>query len=184
MSVMEYELYHYGVKGQKWGIRRYQNKDGSLTEAGKRRVNDDGTFKTNREYRKHMASERSLLDQKYRKRYGADKAYDDADDVMGKRAEELGKEWDDLDPEEYERIYAKADSLSSKSYKAAEADMRKKYGKDYDAFCKYEKRVNTATVVGGIALTAAITVGTVKATQLAGRAIVKGGEAVVKALLK
>lgn len=30
------ELYHYGVKGQKWGVRRYQNKDGSLTEEGKR----------------------------------------------------------------------------------------------------------------------------------------------------
>ena len=31
------ELYHYGVLGQKWGIRRYQNKDGSLTPAGKKR---------------------------------------------------------------------------------------------------------------------------------------------------
>ena len=31
------ELYHHGVKGQKWGVRRYQNKDGSLTTAGKRR---------------------------------------------------------------------------------------------------------------------------------------------------
>ena len=31
------ELYHYGIKGQKWGIRRYQNKDGSLTPAGKKR---------------------------------------------------------------------------------------------------------------------------------------------------
>lgn len=32
------ELYHHGVKGQKWGIRRYQNKDGSLTPAGKKRM--------------------------------------------------------------------------------------------------------------------------------------------------
>lgn len=32
------ELYHHGVKGQKWGIRRYQNKDGTLTNAGKRRL--------------------------------------------------------------------------------------------------------------------------------------------------
>lgn len=31
------ELYHHGTKGMKWGVRRYQNKDGSLTPAGKKR---------------------------------------------------------------------------------------------------------------------------------------------------
>lgn len=33
------ELYHHGIKGQKWGVRRYQNEDGTLTSAGKRRIN-------------------------------------------------------------------------------------------------------------------------------------------------
>ena len=31
------ELYHWGIKGMKWGIRRFQNKDGSLTALGKKR---------------------------------------------------------------------------------------------------------------------------------------------------
>lgn len=35
------ELYHYGVKGMKWGIRRYQNADGSLTAAGKKRAKQE-----------------------------------------------------------------------------------------------------------------------------------------------
>lgn len=35
------ELYHWGVKGMKWGVRRYQNKDGSLTPAGKKRYEVD-----------------------------------------------------------------------------------------------------------------------------------------------
>ena len=33
---MEYELYHYGVKGMRWGVRRYRNADGTLTSAGQK----------------------------------------------------------------------------------------------------------------------------------------------------
>lgn len=39
------ELYHHGIKGQKWGVRRFQNKDGSLTEEGYQHwgLNPDGS---------------------------------------------------------------------------------------------------------------------------------------------
>jgi len=38
------EIKHFGILGMKWGIRRYQNKDGSLTPEGKKRyLNDDGS---------------------------------------------------------------------------------------------------------------------------------------------
>lgn len=35
------ELYHHGVKGMRWGVRRYRNADGTLTAAGKRRYDRD-----------------------------------------------------------------------------------------------------------------------------------------------
>lgn len=38
---MDNSLIHYGTKGMKWGVRRYQNKDGSLTPAGKKRYSED-----------------------------------------------------------------------------------------------------------------------------------------------
>jgi hypothetical protein len=32
-----YELYHHGILGQKWGVRKYQYEDGSLTQEGRKR---------------------------------------------------------------------------------------------------------------------------------------------------
>lgn len=34
---------HHGIKGQKWGVRRFQNADGSLTKAGKERYNEQNS---------------------------------------------------------------------------------------------------------------------------------------------
>lgn len=44
------QLFHHGIKGQKWGVRRYQNTDGSLTAAGKQRyqISSEGLNAINR----------------------------------------------------------------------------------------------------------------------------------------
>ena len=77
------ELYHWGVLGMKWGVRRYQNKDGSLTNAGKKHY-DKETAK--------LKAEKKLLKNKARTQKKMDKLTDlkkEVDDL--KKADEAAK---------------------------------------------------------------------------------------------
>lgn len=83
---METYLAHHGVKGQKWGVRRYQNADGTLTDAGKRRygygVSGKGTWKYERKHTKAYNELSRDLDKAKRAESKASKRYNNA--VTGK----------------------------------------------------------------------------------------------------
>lgn len=49
---MNSELYHHGILGMHWGIRRYQNPDGTLTEAGRKRLEKKDTKWAKKNYNK------------------------------------------------------------------------------------------------------------------------------------
>ena len=129
-----YELYHFGIKGQRWGVRRYQNKDGSLTPAGKKRLAKDlkrdydsnrkgfsgQPFRTSDEYKKMIsdAVDKHITDaDKKRIKAAKDKwklAEDDArdaEDTLDRLAEEYGKKWYDAElkknPDSYDTPRAK-----------------------------------------------------------------------------
>ena len=79
------ELYHHGIKGQKWGIRKYQNEDGSLTPEGRERygVGDVPNRQTDKMFK--MAIKNASYD-RFRKNEQF-KALANDDDIQAKKAE-------------------------------------------------------------------------------------------------
>lgn len=61
---MSNELQHHGIKGQKWGVRRYQNKDGSLTAEGRKKYGDKDNFEKQypEDVKKNMKKTKSGVD--------------------------------------------------------------------------------------------------------------------------
>ena len=71
------DLRHHGIKGQKWGVRRFQNDDGSLTTLGKLRY---GTSKDYEDLSKQVSKADSLI--KTAKKYRAEKDHKDYEDKI------------------------------------------------------------------------------------------------------
>lgn len=65
---MENELRHHGVKGMKWGVRRYQNKDGSYTPAGRKRRTQSADNEARVDRKNALKNRRTLSDKELKER--------------------------------------------------------------------------------------------------------------------
>ena len=61
-------IQHWGIKGMKWGVRRYQNKDGSLTPAGEKRYTRMQDRERKEEMRQAVKNRRLLSDEEIERR--------------------------------------------------------------------------------------------------------------------
>ncbi len=94
------ELYHHGIKGQKWGVRRYQNEDGTLTSAGKARYGKNSANELTEDERMDMLFESNKLKKKYRQ-YSSEKELQELSKNEKKSLRELQKKFPNADEPVY-----------------------------------------------------------------------------------
>ena len=165
------ELYHHGIKGQRWGIRRYQNPDGTLTEAGKKRQERYARYarggqiaQERKQIRLKTYEHLTKTDPEYTKAYNeamriARKYGLDMDDGGGgdrtrwteEQLERAGKRyWD------YSEDYAaRQEVLEDSARRHADSEILKKYGDVGVSDMQYYENVNSAIGFGIFAVAAA-----------------------------
>lgn len=107
------ELSHYGVEGMKWGIRRYQNKDGTLTDEGRARY--------------HVKSSAYKLQDKYERRLKTQVDYAVASSKYKKLIEDA---WDDSDPAKRQKAMEEVNKIMMEYMDKNISDLHEWYMND------------------------------------------------------
>lgn len=128
------ELYHHGIKGMHWGIRRFQNPDGSLTPAGKARMD---------RYRSKEIGKAQSSINKMTSSY--DKERRDVVEEYGENSKDVRK-FEEYYKDELDSYRDRISSLKNMSYEKMYKDMTKQRRQKVKDF------VSTAVLVGGTGL--------------------------------
>ena len=188
MNAIEYTdfLTHWGIKGQRWGVRRYQNEDGSLTEEGKRRyyVNSSGDVKKvpssgrlAREYKKlkrsyEQSDEYKNLDKtkwdlqrkmdEIAKKYGLD-----ADDGGGGNTKKYSRKQLDSASDKWGNLFDKFEKIDKKQYSRRQEWAAEQLVQKYGSYSLgkaqlHGYKVAGATIIGGVlAMAGAVTIASI-----------------------
>lgn len=154
-AIIDGELYHHGVKGMRWGVRRYQNEDGTLTAAGKRRqAKSDRKASIKRgklakdEYRQLTDESYSELEKRYQKK--VDQYYQSEKYKKYMESPDFDPDYDETF-DMWERMYSRWEKSNTKLKLLGEQKV-----KDLDA---YENHQAMKTGIGIIAAGSAFVTG-------------------------
>ena len=154
---MNNELYHYGIPGMKWGVRRYANKNGKLNAEGRKRYGvksvDEWKIK-----KKQMRATKDKLENKANKKYKLDtyERYADMESSMNRQNSKFGKK---LFGESYEAKTStwhqdNYDTQRKKAKKFVDGAMKKQFGQSYETWEKNNETV--ANIAAGASIVAAL----------------------------
>lgn len=123
------ELWHHGIKGQKWGIRRFQNPDGSLTEAGRKRYETGNVAP-------QIAFDKSPINRKYERKFDKEYgkgAFKKEIDSENESVFRIGESLKKASEEEMKRLAFEAANIASVSYDKRQEliDQGKKYTREF-----------------------------------------------------
>lgn len=119
------ELYHHGIKGQKWGIRRFQNPDGTLTAAGRERYNQED----DKAYVYNKRGERVYDTSK------AQQAYESTRNSLSKKSyETVEQEWSSTLNDIYDSNYQQLPKKEQEKIKAGNERINQLMGERSEIF--------------------------------------------------
>lgn len=133
------ELYHHGIKGMRWGVRRFQNEDGTLTAQGRQRYKDYRSDQsTRRSLTRHVAADKKNLKDRGEAMNEVTKNYNDAQEQMRKASSKVfisRKKRQELVDEANENLTKAGEELEKRRADLNRAERI--YNKDAEALFKH-----------------------------------------------
>lgn len=145
-------LCHHGILGQKWGIRRYQNADGSLTAQGKKRYHASSVKEMSKDSKRIYGSDKKIAKTLYK----ANESYKRSNDPFDKHDEYVEKQLAERRYRNAEKIFNKSNpnaKFKASDYNSEVVKNRKTSGEHFVEKTKKER-------VSDIATSVAVSVGT------------------------